>query len=297
MDGAVMDLSALKTFQAVAETASVTRAADKLCCVPSAVTARLRQLEQEIGQPLFLRERQGMILTPKGRVLLDYAKKAMVLFDEAEKAVRHDDLPQGTLKVGATDTAATLYLPRVFAQYHLSYPDVSLEVTSGVTETLIAGVRDHKLDCAIVNREVRDPLFKAEQVRRERLVLVSALTVDQITDADEFTFLAAPTGCVQRARVEEWWSEGAHAPIRLIEMANIEMRISCAAAGMGVTVLPLSTLERLADRETVRIHDVPEPWAWLDTFLISRADSPSFAARRLFREMVLQEFRQLRAVV
>lgn len=291
-----MDLTALKTFRTVAETSSVTRAAHILCCVPSAVTARLRQLEDEVGQPLFLRERQGMILTPKGRVLLDYAEKAMSLFQEAERAVRSDDHPEGTLKIGATDTAATIYLPRVFSAYHQSFPEVQLEITSGVTETLIAAVRDHQLDCAIVNRDVTDPEFRAEKVRRERLVLVSSLTVDEPEKMDEFTFLAAPGGCVQRARIEEWWGKSGRAPIRIIEMSNIELRISCAAGGMGITVLPLSTVERLADRETVRFHDIPEPWCWLDTYLISRADSLSFAARRQFRSIVLSQMRSLKAV-
>lgn len=285
-----MDLLGLKTLKTVVEFGSVTRAAEALHCVPSAVTARVRRLEDELGRKLLTRKSKAMVPTPTGRILLAYAERAVKLFDEAEKAARQDATPRGRLRVGATDTAATIYLPPVLARYHETYPDVALELTSTVTAELIAMVKDHALDCAIVNTRPGDPLLTSELVREERLVLASARSIADPFARDPVTFLAARAGGAQRKRIEQWWSEAGHAPMRIIELPSIGLRLSFAAAGIGVTAMPLSALDALAHRQAVRLHDIPDPWRRQETVLISRADSPSFAARRCFREMLHAAF-------
>ena len=285
-----MDRAALATFRAVAEAGGVTRAAERLHCVPSAVTTRLKRLEAELGRPLFVRGPRGMALTAQGRVLMGYAERLEALFGAAERAVGRDDEPRGALRIGATDTAATVYLPRVFARYHEAHPDVALEVVSEVSEALVAAVRAQRLDCAIVNRAVAEPGLVAEAVRREQLVLVSALGITDPASLPEFTFLAARAGGAQRARIEAWWAQGARPPIRVIEMPSVGLRLSCAAAGMGITALPLSVLERLATRDTLRRHPIPEPWCRLDTYLVRRAEGGDFAALRRFRGILREEF-------
>ncbi|WP_226781414.1 LysR family transcriptional regulator [Oceaniglobus trochenteri] len=281
-----MNLANLTTLKIVCDTASVTKAAARLHCVPSAVTARLKQLEAEVGQKLVTRESSGMVPTPTGRILLEYSEKAIKLFDEAAKAVRHDAEPRGTLRVGATDTAATIYLPPVFARYHETYPDVTFEITSTVTSELIALVKAHDLDCAIINTQPADPALNIEMVRRERLVLASARRVSDPFGQRDSTFLAARAGGAQRKHIEQWWASSGYPQLRIIEMPSIGLRLSFAAAGIGITVLPLSALENIANRDTVRLHDIPEPWCWQDTVLISRADSPEFAARRRFADIL-----------
>lgn len=284
-----LDFTALKTFKVVAEQASVTNAANILHCVPSAVTTRIRQLENELGQKLLVRSAKGMVLTPAGRVLMPYAQKAVSLIDETEKAIRQDEEPRGTLCVGATDTAATIYLPSVFATYHETFPNVQFEITSSVTTELIELVKDHSLDCAIINTQVEDPLFNCELVRTERLVIASARSVSAPFKDKEVTFLAARAGGAQRKRIEDWWRTEDYPPMRITELPSLGLRLSFAAAGIGITVVPLSAIEKLAIRDSVRLHAIPEPWCWQDTILISRKDSPSFAARKHFRS-ILHEF-------
>lgn len=83
-----MEFSQLRIFQAVAEEGSVTRAAERLHRVPSNLSTRLRQLEEQLGVELFLRERQRLQLSPAGKVLLDYAHRLTSLRDEALAAVQ-----------------------------------------------------------------------------------------------------------------------------------------------------------------------------------------------------------------
>jgi DNA-binding transcriptional LysR family regulator len=289
-----MDLNALKTFKAVADCKSVTKAADFLCCVPSAVTARIRQLESQLGRPLFYRESGGMVLTPSGRVLLGYAEKALQVVEEAKRAVMDDGRPSGQLIVGATGTAATVYLPRVFARYHQAFPEVELQVVSDISEGLIAAVEKRQVDLAIVNRPVDDGHFVQDHICQEELILASALSVEALSNLKTLVLFVAPPGCAQRARMEEWLQSEGGPPLRLMDCPSLEMRLSCVAAGMGVTVLPRSTLSKLSARDTVRVHKIPERYRRLDTYLIRHRDGLELSAHKMFREIVLDECRTVR---
>jgi DNA-binding transcriptional LysR family regulator len=79
----VVEFSQLRIFQAVAQESSITRAAERLHRVPSNLSTRLKQLEEQLGVELFVRERQRLQLSPAGKVLLDYTAKLFALHDEA----------------------------------------------------------------------------------------------------------------------------------------------------------------------------------------------------------------------
>ncbi|BFO09209.1 hypothetical protein GGER_17190 [Serratia rubidaea] len=91
-----MDLTQLRMFCSVAETGSVARAAELLHRVPSNLTTRLRQLEQELGADLFIREKQRLRLSPMGHNFLCYAHRILALSEEA-LSITHAGEPAGTL--------------------------------------------------------------------------------------------------------------------------------------------------------------------------------------------------------
>src|SRR6476619_2248965 len=92
-----MDLSDLRIFSAVVREGGVTRAAERLHRVQSNVTTRIRQLEDDIGVSLFIREGKRLHLSPAGQVLLDYADRLLALADEARHAVQ-DPRPRGLFR-------------------------------------------------------------------------------------------------------------------------------------------------------------------------------------------------------
>ena len=83
-----MEFSQLRIFQAVAEEGSITRAAERLHRVPSNLSTRLKQMEEQLGVELFVRERQRLQLSPAGKVLLDYSTRLLALHDEAHGAIQ-----------------------------------------------------------------------------------------------------------------------------------------------------------------------------------------------------------------
>lgn len=284
-----MDFNTLNAFKTVAEEQSITKAAEKLCIVPSAITARIQQLERDLDKKLFYRERKGMLLTPHGKVLLGYANQIMVLLDEAKKLVSDDGLPQGELCIGATATAATVYLPGVFAQYHHDFPDVDLQLTSDVTDRLIEKVLDHSIDLAIVNRSVEHDNIEQHHLCREELVLITAKSITSYRDFEKCVLCVAPTGCIQRTRLEQWFQEEGMPPYRVMECSSIDMRLSYVAAGIGVAILPLSTLCRTTFKDTVRVHRMPEAYRFLNTYAIRKNSAAETSAQKAFLNAVFEE--------
>src|SRR5512144_1325412 len=113
MAARTLDLQALRIFQAVADEASVTRAAAQLHYVQSNVTMRLRQLEARLGVPLFHRSSGRLVITPSGVRLKAYADRLLRLAQEAERSVAEEDGARGPLVIGSMETTAAARLPQL----------------------------------------------------------------------------------------------------------------------------------------------------------------------------------------
>jgi len=118
-----IDSTQLATFLAVAESGGVLPASRRLNLTQPAVTARVRQLEDTLAAPLFLRSPRGMTLTARGRRLLDYARRSASLLAEAAAAVGAPDAaPAAPLTLAASTTPASHILPELFARYRAAAP-------------------------------------------------------------------------------------------------------------------------------------------------------------------------------
>lgn len=122
-------LKQIRYFIAVSERRSVSGAARDLSISQSAVTTALRQLEAEVGAPLFLRTPKGVALTREGHQFLRHAKRIMGAVVDAGHAIRvHADTVNGTLTLGVTNMVAGYYLADLLARYRRIYPNVTVKV-------------------------------------------------------------------------------------------------------------------------------------------------------------------------
>src|SRR5499427_5621447 len=144
-----VDLSALEIFRTVVEQGGINKAAARLNRVPSNVTTRVKQLEEELGTKLFVRDGKRLILSEEGKVLLSYANQLLRLSSEARAALRNGK-PRGTLRIGALESTAAARLPPVLSKFHLLYPDVQLELATGTSGALVSRVHTRELEAAFV---------------------------------------------------------------------------------------------------------------------------------------------------
>jgi len=271
-----MDLADLHIFRTVVTEGGVTRAAERLNRVQSNVTTRVRQLEEDLGVLLFIREGKRLHLSPTGRVLLDYADRLLDLAQEARVAVR-DNAPRGPLRLGAMESTAAIRLPAPLSEFHRRYPEVKLDLStrpiSELTERVLAG----DLDAALVAEPISDAFEKAK-IYDEELALVSAADHAPIRsprDVQSETVLAFEHGCPYRLRLQQWFARSGELPTRIVEMSSWHAILGCAAAGMGIAVMPKTVLVTFPQRNFLKAHPLPAELNHAPTVLIWRKGSRS----------------------
>nr|WP_242070897.1 LysR family transcriptional regulator [Pseudomonas mohnii] len=262
----------MRIFQAVAEEESITRAAERLHRVPSNLSTRLKQLEEQLGVELFLRERQRLQLSPAGKVLLDYTTKLFALHDEAHAAVQGGQ-PAGDFVLGTMYSTAAIHLPALLARYHRTYPAVNLQVQSGPSGELLEGLLTGRLDAALVDGPPALAGLDGVLLCEEKLVLVSeadhppVLSARDVEGRSVFTFRQ---GCSYRMRLESWFSHDHAAMGRAMEIESYPGMLACVIAGSGVALMSESMLASLPGRESVAVHPLAEPFATATTWLMWR---------------------------
>lgn len=276
-----MELSDLRIFQAVVQEGGITRAAVRLHRVQSNVTTRIRQLEADLGVPLFIRAGKRLHLAPAGQVLTDYAARLLALADEARGAVQ-DPRPRGVFRLGSMESTAAVRLPGPLSEYGRRYPDVSLELHTGIPERLATAILAGDLDAAFAAEPIPDSPFEKVHAFTEELVIVAAqdhppIGVDGCVPK---AMLAFEAGCPHRRRLETWYAGLGRMPERTIEMSSYHTMLGCVVVGMGAALLPRSVLSTFPEAHRLSVHPLPPGQNRADTMLIWRrgAHSPKIAA-------------------
>ncbi|MFG1694477.1 LysR family transcriptional regulator [Nonomuraea sp. NPDC049309] len=143
-----MELRQLEIFEAVVRHRTVTDAAIALGLAPSSVSAQIRALERSLGVELFARTTRGMRLTPRGERLLTWSRR---LLDQADQARREVSGQAARLRLGALETLAATYVPRVLATLAERRPGLQVDVLPGTRrDDLLADVAAGRLEAALL---------------------------------------------------------------------------------------------------------------------------------------------------
>lgn len=294
-----MDLSDLRIFVAVVREGGVTRAAERLHRVQSNVTTRVRQLEEDLGVALFVREGKRLRLAPQGQVLLGYANRLLALADEARNALQ-DARPRGTFRLGAMESTAAVRLPGLLSEYHQRHSGVVLELRTGNPQVLASAILAGDLDAALVAEPIADEPFEKALAFEEELVIIAAANHSLIGKKGgdlPRTIIVFEHGCPHRKRLEDWYAKRNEMPERMVELASYHAMLGCVVAGMGVALIPRSVLATFPDRRLLSVHPLgrTENRAW--TVLIWRKGAGSAnvqALRELLQGSRLAGHRQAR---
>jgi DNA-binding transcriptional LysR family regulator len=167
-----MDIAALRTFLAVAEERSFSRAAAKIHRTQPAVSQAVRRLEADLGEELFDRSAKHGTLTEAGRMLQNYGQRLVRLAEEAESAVRElRDLRRGRVLVGANEAAVHTLLPLI-ARFQQRHPHIAIDVRRVPARQIAVEVQQGSLDFgALTFRPAESGLLEV-RVGSDELVLL-----------------------------------------------------------------------------------------------------------------------------
>jgi DNA-binding transcriptional LysR family regulator len=166
-----LDIDLMKTFLAISDTGSFTRAAEEVNKTQSAVSMQMKRLEELLGRPLFARDGRASRFTPDGERLIEYARRLVAINDEAVSSFTRPELT-GTVRFGTPDDYADRFLPEILARFARTHPLVTVDVDCLSTSVLFERTKRGEMDLALVTFgcDIRTD----EAVRREPLVWVTS---------------------------------------------------------------------------------------------------------------------------
>lgn len=272
----------LAIFQAVAHEGSITKAAQALNYVQSNVTTRVQQLEAQLGTALFHRSNRGMRLTPAGEKLLGYADRILSLLAEAEAAVRYADHPSGPLRIGSIETVAVTHLTPLLKSYRVRYPDVQLSLTTGETHRLTQLVLNGELDGAFVYGPIEHQRIGHIPAFQDELVLIAAPGPEGLDECLAKPMLFFDVGCSHRARAERFLYEAGYHASSIMEFGTFEVIMRGVTEGLGVSMLPKSSIAKAEAAGQIRSHRLPDGYRDLHVWFVHLQEPISSSALREF---------------
>jgi DNA-binding transcriptional LysR family regulator len=234
-----LDIDLLRTFVAVVESRSFTRAAQQLGFTQPAVSLQMRRLEDQLRVPLVERGRT-VGLTTAGAGLLPQARHLLRLNDEIVATLGEGDL-EGEVRFGAPEDVATMHLPDILGAFARSHPRINLSVTCDYTANLLDQMSRGLLDMALIKREPVGPDLGV-RVWREPLVWVALDSA--IAESLPLPLIIAPAPDIYRKRALGALQD-AGLPFRAsFTSPSLAGQMAALRAGLGVGVLPAAMTPR-----------------------------------------------------
>lgn len=230
------DPALLRTFLAVAEGLSFTRAAQQLGLSQPTVSQHVRRLEEAAGRQLVRRDTRSVSLTDNGQAMSGFARNILAANDEAVSYFTGSAM-SGRLRFGAADELALSELPTILWQFRQLYPRINLELTVTQSGTLYRRLLANHLDLIFINQEA--DLGRGTLVRRDRLVWVGVerLQLDPAQPVPVITYHAPSLS--RSAAIESLERE--HRTWRITcNTREINGVLAATRAGIGICVLAQS---------------------------------------------------------
>lgn len=249
-----MELRHLRYFVSVAETRNFTKAAAQHFVAQSALSQQISRLEAELGSALFFRNSRSVTLTEAGEILLPMARRIVADADNAKMEMDAlTGLKRGTLRLGLIQTPATsIDIIEVMGDFHERHPGIHFQITDGSSAEMAEAVVGAGLDVALVGLEPSEvpaglrciPLafepLVAVVSARSPLAGRRRIALPELVEHGQFIHFKRGSGL--RGRVEAAFARAGVPPHASFEMGLITDMIRLAARGVGVTIVPRTTL-------------------------------------------------------
>ena len=255
----------MRALTVIAESGGITRAAKRLNLSQSAVSHKMKRLEQKLNRSLFARTDGKLGLSPDGEKLLDYALRLVKLHDEACASFHQSDLT-GELRLGITEDVSAPGMAQILSSFSTSFPNVALTSRVAHTPELVRWLRDGEIDMALI--EVFESELLATDQRLGQQQVAWLLAEDFMLDPDRpIPFVAYHKDCFYKAWAEQALASSKRSLRVVFECPSIDGMVNAVRSGLGIGLVNLGVLEqrqqggRRSDSRGLRIGnaDLPQP--------------------------------------
>lgn len=253
-----MELSQLRYFLAIARRGNLSRAATDLGLSQPALSRSIAKLEEELGQPVFERRPRSMALTDAGELLVARAQDVIGILDDTKSEIR-DDGRTGRLRIGAIPTIAPYLLPTLLREFSANYPEVSVEVTEGVTEDLLKACDQGELDLAILALPIATKHLDTEELFEEELLLVMPKKHElakqseiSLTDVENYPFVLLGEAHCLTGNVISVCRKKSFQPVAVERTSQLATVQELVTLGHGISMIP--DMARRIDKDKRRVY-------------------------------------------
>ncbi|MFD2180530.1 LysR family transcriptional regulator [Rhodoplanes azumiensis] len=285
-------LKQLRLIDSAAALGSFAAAAEANHVTPPAVTMQMRQLEEEIGLPLFDRDGRGLTPTAAGQELLLAARKVEAALGECREALASlKSLDAGRVTVGVVSTAK-YFAPRMLAAFAKKHPKVELQLVVGNRRDIVAQFETGLLDVCVMGRPPEGLAIESDRIGAHPHVVVAPpdhplakrrRLAPQMLAGE--TFLVREPGSGTRTLMESFFTKAGLTPAIGMEIGSNETIKQAVMAGLGLAFISAHTIAaELADGrlKVLAVEGLPLERAWFVVRLESRRLLPAAQALRSF---------------
>ncbi len=262
-----MDLDQLHTFLEIVRLKSFSKAAQTCYRTQPAISAQVRQLEQELNTTLFERLGTRISLTTAGKIFSEYAEQILELRRQAQDSINElDRVPRGEITIAANEATCIYVLPQVFSEYKKQFPNVQLHVDRSYGARVVAAVMDNLADFGITQLPVQEKKLQVVKIHSDEIKLLMPadhplVTKSAVTAHDLLAYqLLIPKSGTTRARLNVWL-EPVESELHIsMELDSTEMIKQFVMAGLGLSFLAASHCrDEIAQGKLAVVSLGPEP--------------------------------------
>ncbi|NBO42333.1 MAG: LysR family transcriptional regulator [Betaproteobacteria bacterium] len=282
----------LRFFNAVARHLSFAKAAVAMHVSAPAVTMQIKDLEAEIGMPLFERQGRKVSLTTTGEYMLVYSRKMLALLKDAEDAAaRLQRIETGTLTIGLVGTT-TYFIPALLNQFLKEHEGIELKLMVGNRSELVQWLQNSEVDIAIMGKAPDELPTRAEPFAANPLVFVASpehpLAGEMGLRAEDLrqqAFIVREPGSGTRSAMESFFTQARLQPRYSMELQSNDAIKQAVMANLGLGFLSLHTIALELQTKKLCVLPVtgaPLVRAWNVVHPLSKLLSPAAEAFRYF---------------
>ncbi|MCF2949130.1 LysR family transcriptional regulator [Paraglaciecola aquimarina] len=229
-----MDIRFLITFMEVAETRHFGKAAENLYLTQSAVSARIKQLEEYFNSALFVRNRNSLQLTAAGEKLIPYAEQLAKTLNQARQALSDENVQQ--LSIACTPNAWDVYLKQNLTGLKNAFPEVAIKADVLTNEQLMRLVHEHAIDLAVTTIPFKSDDVETIELSSSKLALYQTKSLDMLDKAaDNSQFIYMDWGKKYNEKIDKLYPGSRQAKLRT---SSLQVALEYLADNAGAMILP-----------------------------------------------------------
>ena len=239
-----MNTKRLETFLAIVRCGSFVVASEQLAMTQAAVSQRIRELETELGFPVFDRTRRQAVLTPAGRSLIPYAEAVLSAVNDLRFALGSDARVSGTVRLGVTELVAVTWLPKLVDALQTRFPDLHLYLEVGLANGVVERTLSGEIDVALTPGTHFHADLEAVslgtiefQWMASRSLLAAGWDWDLAGPTAPPVLLLAVNSFVNSV-ADAWFRSRQISPRRIDTCNSMNVLAALTTAGLGVSLLP-----------------------------------------------------------